>query len=74
MLRITAILSVNGLGEFASVMLILKHSSKPISETQPDQTQPDQTTMKVLFDFHKKIGFREEHGRLLPCYLFLDPL
>jgi hypothetical protein len=50
-LRITAILTVNGLGEFAPVMLIRKHSSKAISETRPDQT-----TMTVLVNLHKRIS------------------
>jgi hypothetical protein len=36
-LRITAVLTVNGLREFATIFLILKHSGKCISENKPDQ-------------------------------------
>jgi DDE superfamily endonuclease len=59
-LRITAVLTVNGLGEFAPIFLILKHSDKCISENKPDQTK-----MRVLDNLHKKVGFRiEENWKL----------
>ena len=54
-LRITAVLTVNGLGEFAPIFLILKHSDKCISDNKPDQTK-----MRVLDNLHKKCGFRVE--------------
>ena len=56
-LRITAVLTVNGLGEFAPIFLIIKHSDKCISEKKPDQTK-----MRVLDNLHKRIGFRVEEG------------
>jgi DDE superfamily endonuclease len=59
-LRITAVLTVNGLGEFAPIFLILKHSEKCISENKPDQTK-----MSVLDNLHKNAGFRiEENWKL----------
>lgn len=56
-LRITAVLTVNGIGEFAPIFLILKHSDKCISENKPDQTK-----MRVLDNLHKKLGFRVEEN------------
>jgi hypothetical protein len=59
-LRITAVLTVNGLSELAPIFLILKHSDKCISENKPDQTK-----MRVLDNLHIKVGFRiEENWKL----------
>jgi DDE superfamily endonuclease len=54
-LRITAVISVNGLGQFAPLMLIIKHS-------QSSEAKPDQTKMKVITELFKKEGFRAEEG------------
>jgi hypothetical protein len=54
-LRITAVIAVNGVGEFAPLMLIIKHS-------QSSEAKPDQTKMKVITELFKKEGFRAEDG------------
>lgn len=54
-LRITAVIAVNGLGHFAPLMLIIKHS-------QSSEAKPDQTKMKVISELFKKEGFRAEDG------------
>jgi DDE superfamily endonuclease len=54
-LRITAVIAVNGVGEFAPLMLIIKHS-------QSSEAKPDQTKMKVISELFKKEGFRAEDG------------
>jgi DDE superfamily endonuclease len=53
--RITAVIAVNGVGEFAPLMLIIKHS-------QSSEAKPDQTKMKVITELFKKEGFRAEDG------------
>jgi hypothetical protein len=54
-LRITAVIAVNGVGQFAPLMLIIKHS-------QSSEVKPDQTKMKVITELFKKEGFRAEDG------------
>jgi DDE superfamily endonuclease len=54
-LRITAVIAVNGLGQFAPLMLIIKHS-------QSSEAKPDQTKMKVITELFTKEGFRAEDG------------
>jgi DDE superfamily endonuclease len=46
-LRITAILTVNGLGEFAPTMFIIKHSVS-------SENKPDQSTMKVIKNLYER--------------------
>jgi DDE superfamily endonuclease len=53
--RITAVIAVNALGEFAPLMLIVKHSAS-------SEIKPDQTGMLVIPNLHKKPGFRVEDG------------
>ena len=54
-LRITAVIAVNASGEFAPLMLTVKHSAS-------SELKPDQTGMLVIPNLHKKPGFREEDG------------
>jgi hypothetical protein len=49
------VIAVNGLGEFAPLMLIIKHA-------QGSEAKPDQTKMKVINELFKKEGFRAEDG------------
>jgi hypothetical protein len=49
-MRITAVIAVSAAGDFAPLMLILKHSVS-------SETRPDQSRMKVIRDLHKKTGF-----------------
>ena len=60
-LRITAVIAVNALGEFAPLMLIVKHSVS-------SEKRPDQTGMTVIRDLHKKEGFRECDGWILKIW------
>ena len=60
-LRITAVIAVNAVGEFAPLMLIIKHSIS-------SEKRPDQTGMTVIRDLHKKVGFRENEGWLLKIW------
>ena len=53
--RITGVPTVDATGHFLPTMYILKHS-KSSSE------KPDQTTMRVLRNLHKEIGYRECNG------------
>ena len=46
-LRITAVLTVNGLGEFAPIMFIIKHSVS-------SENKPDQSTMKVIKNLYER--------------------
>ena len=63
-LRITAVIAVNALGEFAPLMLIVKHSVS-------SEKRPDQTGMTVIRDLHKKEGFRECDGWILKIWKLL---
>lgn len=54
-MRITAVVAVNAAGDFAPLMLILKHSVS--SEARPDQTE-----MTDIRDLHKKPGFTVNDG------------
>ena len=60
-LRITAVIAVNAVGEFAPLMLIIKHSVS-------SEKRPDQTGMLVIRELHKKVGFRESEGWLLKIW------
>ena len=60
-LRITAVIAVNAVGEFAPLMLIIKHSVS-------SEKRPDQTGMTVIRDLHKKVGFRESDGWFLKIW------
>jgi DDE superfamily endonuclease len=53
--RITAVIAVNALGEFAPLMLIVKHSAS-------SELKPDQTGMLVIPNLHKKPGFKVDDG------------
>ena len=46
-LRITAVLTVNGLGEFTPIMFIIKHSVS-------SENKPDQSTMKVIKNLYER--------------------
>ena len=46
-MRITAIVAVTGLGIFAPLMMIIKHSTS-------SEAKPDQTKMTVIRELHKK--------------------
>ena len=54
-MRITAVVAVNAAGDFAPLMLILKH-------TVSSEVRPDQTGMTVVRDLHKKPGFTVNDG------------
>lgn len=54
-LRITAVIAVNAVGQFAPLMLIIKHSVS-------SEARPDQTRMKVIPELFKKDGFKAEDG------------
>ena len=54
-MRITAVIAVSAAGDFAPLMLILKHSVS-------SETRPDQSRMKVIRDLHKKPGFTVNDG------------
>jgi hypothetical protein len=55
-LRVTGIVTVNGIGEFAPTMVILKHSKSSL-------VQPDQRSMKVVKNMHKaNDGFGIDDG------------
>lgn len=54
-MRITAVVAVNAAGDFAPLMLILKHSVS-------SEARPDQTGMTVIRDLHKKPGFTVDDG------------
>ena len=54
-LRITAVIAVNALGEFAPLMLIIKHSVS-------SEKRPDQSGMTVIKEFFKKPGFTANDG------------
>ena len=54
-MRITAIVAVNGLGIFAPLMMIIKHSTS-------SEAKPDQTKMTVIRELHKKDGFTAADG------------
>ena len=54
-MRITAVIAVNAAGDFAPLMLILKHSVS-------SEARPDQTGMTVIRDLHKKPGFTVDDG------------
>ena len=54
-MRITAVVAVNAIGEFAPLMLIVKH-------TVSSEKKPDQSTMQVIHQLHKKPGFTEMNG------------
>ena len=54
-LRITAVIAVNAEGDFAPLMLIIKHSVGSEKKT-------DQTTMTVIRDLNKKDGFTINDG------------
>ena len=54
-LRITAVIAVNAVGEFAPLMLIVKHSVS-------SEIRPDQSGMLVIKELFKKPGFRAEDG------------
>ena len=60
-LRITAVIAVNAIGEFAPLMLIVKHSVSL-------EKRPDQTGMTVIREFHKKPGFTENDGLILKIW------
>jgi hypothetical protein len=60
-LRITAVIAVNGLGQFAPLMLIIKQS-------QSSEAKPDQTKMKVITELFKKERFRAEDGWVKDIY------
>jgi hypothetical protein len=49
------VIAVNGLGQFAPLMLIIKHP-------QSSEAKPDQTKRKVITELFKKEGFRAEKG------------
>jgi hypothetical protein len=49
------VIAVNGLGQFARLMLTIKHS-------QSSESKPDQTKMKIITDLFKREGFRAEDG------------
>jgi DDE superfamily endonuclease len=57
-LRITAVIAVNGVGWFAPLMLIIKHSVS-------SELKPDQSKMKVITELHKKDGFTERDGWII---------
>lgn len=57
-LRITAVIAVNGVGWFAPLMLIIKHSVS-------SEVKPDQTKMKVITELFKKEGFTEGDGWMI---------
>lgn len=54
-LQITAVIAVNAEGVFAPLMLIIKHSVS-------SEKKPDQTTMTVIRELNKKIGFTVNDG------------
>lgn len=54
-LRITAVIAVSAEGVFAPLMLIIKHSVS-------SEKKPDQTTMTVIRELNKKIGFTINDG------------
>ena len=56
-LRITAVITVNGLGDFAPLMFIIKHSVS-------SEKKPDQSTMTVIKRMFKcsTLNFDEAHG------------
>lgn len=54
-LRITAVIAVSGVGWFAPLMMIIKHSVS-------SEIKPDQTKMKVITELYKKDGFSEREG------------
>ena len=60
-LRITAIVAVNGLGIFAPLMMIIKHSTS-------SEAKPDQTKMTVIRELHKKNGFTSADGWTLDVW------
>ena len=53
--RITAVIAVNGVGQFAPLMLIIKHSVS-------SETRPDQERMMVIPELRKKDGFTARDG------------
>ena len=52
---------MNAGGEFAPLMLIIKHSVS-------SEKRPDQTGMLVIRELHKKVGFSESEGWLLKIW------
>ena len=54
-LRITAVIAVNAVGDFAPLMLILKHSVS-------SEKRSDQTRMRVIPELFTKDGFKAEDG------------
>ena len=54
-LRITAVIAVNAMGEFAALMLIIKHSVS-------SEKRPDQSGMTVVRELFKKPGFTANDG------------
>ena len=52
---------MNAVGEFAPLMLIIKHSVS-------SEKRPDQTGMLIIRELHKKVGFRESEGWLLKIW------
>lgn len=54
-LRITAVIAVNAIGEFAPLMTIVKHSVS-------SEKRPDQTVMTVIKELFKKAGFTANDG------------
>ena len=60
-LRITAVNAVHAVGEFAPLMLIVKHSVN-------SEKRPDQAGMTVIRELHKKPGFTESDGRILKIW------
>ena len=59
--RITAVIAVNAAGQFAPLMLILKHSVS-------SEKSPDQTRMTVISKLHKVEGFTELDGWKKKCW------
>ena len=54
-LRITVVIAVNAIGEFAPLMMIVKHSVS-------SEKRPDQTGMTVIKELFKKPGFTANDG------------
>ena len=54
-MRITAVVAVNAAGDFAPLMMIMKHSVS-------SEKRPDQSKMTVIRELHKKPGFTVDDG------------
>lgn len=57
-LRIAAVIAVNGVGWFAPLLLIIKH-------TVTSKIKPDQTKMKVILELFKKDAFTERNSWII---------